>query len=99
MRVIFGFKHNRKKIFFCGYIPGRVNNKAFINNMQVSYTEATLLLRPADVFPRAVGNMACSLVLLNSCPPESLDNDVNFFYERSGEKDSRHVVNRDRRNH
>jgi hypothetical protein len=28
--------------------------------MQVSYTEATLLLIPADVFPRAVGNRACT---------------------------------------
>jgi hypothetical protein len=55
-----------------------MNNKAFVNRVEVPDAEA-------NIIPRPVGYWRGRVVFLNSSPPESSDNSCDFLHKGFGE--------------
>jgi hypothetical protein len=96
--VIFSLQNvGKERVFICDNIPSCVDKQAFINELHISNAETTFIFRFADIIPRAKSNRVSGIFSLNTCPPKVPDDGVNFVDESFGEKHSRHVVNRNRR--
>jgi hypothetical protein len=99
-RVIFGLKDSREEwIFVGGNVPSRVNDKTFIDQLHVPDAKSTLFCRFADMIPRAISYGIGMLLFLHACPPKSPNNRVNFLNKSFGEKNSGHIIYRNRRKH
>ena len=68
-------------VFVSGNIPGNMGDKAFVNSIEVSDFKSSILLRLANVFPRAESNRIGRIIILNTGPPESTNDSVDFLHE------------------
>jgi hypothetical protein len=92
---ILDFKDSSKKrVFIGGNVPGSLSDKTFINRIKVSDAYTTILFRLTDILPGAKGNWISGIIVLDASPPESTDNSSDFLYKRFGEKNHRHIIDR-----
>jgi hypothetical protein len=76
-----------------------MNDDTFVDQCHISNAKTTFLSRFANVIPRAISYGIGVMLLLNTCPPKSFDDSINFLNKRFGEEDSGHKINTDRRKH
>jgi len=47
-----------------------------------------------DILPETKGNGISGVIILNTCPPKSTDDSIDLLHKSFGEKNCRHVVDR-----
>ena len=85
--VIFGLEDRGKKRVLVGdYVPSSLGEEAFIDSIQVPNSKASIFLRLADIFPGSESNRIGGIVILNTSPPESSNDGIDFANEGLGEQ-------------
>jgi hypothetical protein len=65
--------------------------------MKVFDAKPTIVLALANIVPRPEGYRRGGVVLLNTGPPKSSNDGIDSFHKSLGEKNNRHVVDRNGR--
>ena len=74
-----------------------MGNEAPVDSVKISDAEPTVVFVLADVIPRPEVYGRGGVILLNASPPESSYDGINSFHKSPGEKNSRHVIDRNGR--
>jgi hypothetical protein len=94
---IFGLDNaGEKRIFNSGNIPGIMSDKTFVDNVKVFDSNTHILFGLIDILPGTEGNRIGGVIFLNAYPPKSTDDSSDLLHKSFGEKNSRHVVDRNR---
>ena len=68
-----------------------------IHGLKVSYTQATLFFRRADVLPGPETKTSCRIIFSDSYPPKGSKDSKKFGNKFLGEQNIRHIINRNGR--
>jgi hypothetical protein len=94
---IFGFNNvSQERIFASGDITGSMSDKTFVHCVNISDSMTPILFGSVDILPGTEGNGVGGIIILNTCPPKSMDDGIYFLDKGFGEKNRRHVVDRNR---
>ena len=73
------------------------DKEASVHSVNVPDAKTTIVLALTNVVPRSVGDWGGGVVLLNTRPPESSDDRIDFFHKSLEKEESGHVVDKNGR--
>lgn len=89
---IFGFNNaSQERIFASGDITGSMSDKTFVHCVKISDSMTPILFGLADILLGTEGNGVGGIIIMNTCPPKSMDDSIYFLDKGFGEKNRRHV--------
>lgn len=83
----------KKRIFISSNIPSSMSDKAFINGVEISDGQTTIILGLTDVIPGAKSNRIRRAVILNPSPPKTANDGSNLLHKGFGEENNGHIIN------
>jgi hypothetical protein len=85
---------SKKRVFVGGNVLASLSVKTFIDRIKVSDAYNTILFRLTNILLGAKGNWISGIIILDASPPESTNNSSDFLHKRFGEKNHRHIIDR-----
>jgi hypothetical protein len=73
-----------------------MSDKTFVQCVKIYDSMTLVLFGLAYILPGTEGNGVGGIIILNTCPPKSTDDSIYFLDKGFGEKNRRHVVDRNR---
>lgn len=79
---------SEETVFVGHYVLSSFSGEALVYSVKVSDSQASIFFGSTNVLRRAEGNGGSSIVILDTCPQKSSNDDNNPFHKTLGEEDS-----------